>query len=97
MEEKELGKKKGTMVYGGTLSIKKFENGVIIKKRNQGQLILDSQDAGMLALNLRKFSYPKLFTEPQLETLKKKFKDNKDVCDFVDKIIHDKLKYSEDY
>ncbi len=95
MEEKELKNKKSTTVYGGSLSIMKFENGVRIKKRNQGKLILDDKDAGELALVLRTYSYPKLYTSVQLNAIKKKFKDNEEVCSFVDRVLKNELKYEE--
>jgi len=93
--QKSLGKKKSTRQYGNSLFIKVFEEGATIRIKGQSELTLDKSDAGDVALTLREFSYPKMFTEPQLNAIKKKFSNNPDVCAFVNRVIDDDLKYEE--
>lgn len=96
MEEKELGKKTGTSIFGNSLYVKKFENGCIIKKKGQTELLLDKDDMESLALNIRHYSkYCPLYTHVEVSTIKKRFADNKEVCDFVDKVLKDQLTYEE--
>jgi len=95
MNKKDLGKKITTMQHGNSLWIKIFDKGATVRVKGQEELILDESDAGRIALDLRKFSYPKMYTEPQLSAIKKKFPKNKEVCAFVDRVLKDDLTYEE--
>ncbi len=71
---KAMGKKKSTMI-SGKLSIMKFEKGIRLKMRNQEPLYLDLMDANILALHIREYSHPTLFTSVQVEEIKKEERD----------------------
>ena len=57
-----LGKWEGTSGHNSDLWVKKFENGVKIRKKGQGEITLDILEIFDVLFNLRK--YPKKFGNP---------------------------------
>ncbi len=50
-----LGKKQGTMGHNNSLWIKKFENGVKIRKRGEAEITLSMYEVYEMVMDLRKF------------------------------------------
>lgn len=91
----DVTKKQKTISLQGMLYIKFYEKGVAIRMRNQGEIILPLSFAGELALLLREYSYPKLYTSIQLSWILQKFKYDKDVVKFVERILNNEVTNEE--
>jgi len=99
-----LGKKTGTFGGGNRFWIKRYENGVKIRKKGQGELTLDIVEVFDILLTLQK--YPKKFGNPifltslDLMYVWQKYPETKE---FVERLLMDevsdkeKLKIQKDY
>ena len=94
----DVTKHHSTQSVSNQLYVKHYKNGwpgVSIKMRSQGEIIMPDYLAGDLALLLRKYSNLKLYTSVQVAWIMEKFKHNKDVVDFVGRIMGDKVTLEE--
>ena len=80
-QDVDVTKHNSTTSVGNNLYIKKYKNGVAIRMRGQSEIIMNDYLAGDLALILREYSNPKLYTSVELGWIMLKFKFNKDVVD----------------
>ena len=93
--EVDVTKHSSTTSVGNQLYIKKYKNGVAIRMRGQSEIIMTDYLAGDLALILREYSNPKMYTSIELGYIIRKFKYNKDVVDFVQRILDNKVTLDE--
>ncbi len=93
--EVDVTKHSSTTSVGNQLYIKKYKNGVAIRMRGQSEIIMTEHLAGDLALILREYSAPKLYTSVELGYIMQKFKFNKDVVEFVQRILDNKVTLDE--
>ncbi len=99
-----IGKPIGTAGFGNRLWVKKFENGVKIRKKGEGQITLQVQEVWETLMYLRKYSkrnaFPILLTSVDLTYVWQKYPETKE---FIEKLLMDevmdeeKLKIHEDY
>jgi|SRR3990167_5465123 len=94
-QDVDVTKHNSTTSVGNNLYIKKYKNGVAIRMRGQSEIIMNDYLAGDLALILREYSNPKLYTSVELGWIMLKFKFNKDVVDFVQRILDKKVNVNE--
>ena len=94
-QDVDVTKHSSTTSVGNNLYIKKYKNGVAIRMRGQSEIIMNDYLAGDLALILREYSNPKLYTSVELGWIMLKFKFNKDVVDFVQRILDKKVNVNE--
>lgn len=91
-----LGKKEGTFCSGNTIWIKKFENGVKIRKKEQGEITLGVSETWEILRYLRDFckrhSFPIFLTSLDLTYLWQKYPETKE---FVEKLLLDEVTYEE--
>jgi hypothetical protein len=87
-----LGKQTGTTQLSNNLWIKSFEGGVKIRKKGLTELEFDETEIGFISLLCRKYSYPKMFTEPELYYIIHKFPETKK---FIFKLINGELTSKE--
>ena len=91
-----LGKWKGTTGHNNVVWIKKFENGVKIRKKGQGEISLNPIEVFELLYDLRK--YPKKYGSPifltslDLMYIYMKYTKTKE---FVERLLTDEVTYEE--
>ena len=91
-----LGKKEGTFSMDNKVWIKKFENGVKIRKKEQGEITLEISEVWQILMYLRKFchrsAFPILLTAIDLTYVWQKYPETKE---FVEKLLLDEVTYEE--
>ncbi len=91
-----LGKRKGTLGIGNRVWIKKFENGVKIRTKNEGEITLDVSNVFEMLLYLRKFckidAFPILLTTLDLVYVWQKYPKTKE---FIERLLMDEVTYEE--
>lgn len=90
--ELNLGKWEGTHGMNNDFWIKKFENGVKIRKKGQGELTLSVSDVFDILITLRKFgkrqAFPIFLHSIDLIPIWQKYPETKEFCE---RIILDKV------
>jgi hypothetical protein len=96
MTIKYLGKKEGTIGLNNCLWIKKFENGVKIRKKKEGEITLNVTEVFETLQFLRKFckrdAFPIFLTALDLTYVWQKYPKTKE---FVEKLLTDEVTYEE--
>ncbi len=92
-----LGKREGTLGLGNNVWIKKFENGVKIRTKGQGEITLEVSEVFEMMLYLRKFclknAFPVFLTSLDLTYVWQKYPETKE---FVEKLLLDEVTYEEE-
>ena len=97
----DVTKKKSTTTLNNILYIKRYNQvpncvaGVAIRMRGQSEIIMTDVLAGELALVLRGYSYPELYTSIELGWIIQKFKYDKGVVRFVKRILNKEVNVNE--
>ena len=99
-----LGKKTETIQMSNDFWVKKFDNGVKIRKKGQGELTLEVMDVFEMLLFLRKFgkrqAFPIFLTAVDMTYVWQKYPETKEFTEklLMDEVTDDeKLKIHEDY
>lgn len=91
-----LGKKEETLQMGNHFWIKKFENGIKLRKKGQGEVTLEVYDVFEMLLFLRKYckrnACPILLTNLDLIYIYQKYPETKE---FVERLLLDEVTYKE--
>lgn len=91
-----LGKKEGTLGIGNHFWIKKFKNGVKLRKKGQGEITLEVYDVFEMLLFLRKYckryGCSTLLTSPDLIYIWEKYPETKE---FIERLLLDEVTYKE--
>ena len=96
MKKINLGKKEGTLGMGNEFWIKKFKNGVKIRKKGQGEVTLEVYNVFEMLLFLRKYclrnGFPALLTAVDLAYIWQKYPETKE---FIERLLTDEITYEE--
>lgn len=91
-----LGKKEGTFGIGNLFWIKKFQNGIKLRKKGQGEITLEVYDVFEMLLFLRKYCKRAgcsiLLTNLDLIYVWQKYPETKE---FVERLLLDEVAYEE--
>jgi len=88
-----LGKKRETLGIGNKVWIKKFENGVKIRKKEQGEITLTPDDVLEILIYLRKFCKPIiLLSFVDLTYVWQKYPETKKL---IERFLMDEVTYEE--
>lgn len=87
-----LGKWKGTHQISNNFWVKKFAEGIKIRKKGQGEITLFHYETGFLAGTIKDYHEPRLYNQSYLEVIYMKFPKTRE---FIESIIDRKLSWDE--
>ena len=104
MNKMKLGKKEGTLERGNKFWIKKYDRGIKIKVKGEGEITLDVNNVFEILLFLRKYckrdGFPILLTSLDLSYVWQKYPETQELIErlFLDEVTDDeKIKIHKFY